>query len=246
MSALLKLCAVGLRQILRDGMLLIMLPAPFLMGGFLKLVTPVADKLLFREFGFSLVPWYSIRDTLVICTAPVMPAMVSAFLVMEERDEGVGAYLCITPAGGRTYLLARVALPMVWASASSVLAITLFRLSGVGMSLILAAVFIGTLQGLVVAMLIVALAGNKVEGLALSKLAGIFFMGIPAAWFVGCPYKYLFGFLPSSWMAEMLRTPGVPSPALAAGGIISSALWITSLTGVFLRRAGVRGAMVQH
>lgn len=239
MPGLLKVFTVGMQQILRDGMLLVMLPAPFFTAGVLRAMIPIVHSIAVREFGFSLLPYYALVDALTVTIAPVMTAMVSAFVVMEERDEGIASYLCITPAGGRSYLYARVGLPMVWAFTSSLLALGLFGLSGMSISIMMGAAFVGTLQGIVVAMLIVALANNKVEGLALSKLAGLFFIGLPASWFVAPQWRYLAGFLPSFWMSETLRSAG-PAVALTVTGSFVSALWIAGLGGVFLRRVGLR------
>lgn len=129
MSAVAKLFVIGLRQIVRDGMLLLLVPAPFLMGAALRMLLPLAHSILAREMGFSLLPWYNLSDAFVMAMTPLLTATACAFLILDERDEGIGIYYGITPAGGRSYLLARLAVPMAWAFLSSVVVIWLFGLA---------------------------------------------------------------------------------------------------------------------
>lgn len=242
MSAVVKLFSNGVRQVFRDGMLLLLLPAPFLMGAALRTILPIFDGILAQSMGLSLYPWYPLSDVFVMAMTPIMTGMVCAFLILDERDEGIGTYYRITPAGGRAYLAARLGFPMLWAFISSLLVIGLFALVLEITAVILTAVVIGTFQGVIACMLLIVLAGNKVEGLALSKLTNLFVLGLPAAWFINAPYKYFLGFLPSFWMGEIVYTSTghVASPVLLYGmaGILSSVVWIAALTRAFLYRAG--------
>jgi fluoroquinolone transport system permease protein len=232
----LRLFLIGMRQIIRDGMLLVLIPAPFLMGAALRLLLPLADSILVRETGFTITPWYSLSDGLVLTVGPAMTTMISAFLILDERDEGTGAYYSITPAAGTAYLAARLGYPLIWAVISSVLVIRIFGLAIDNIGVLLAAVLVGTLLGLIGCMLVVVFAGNKVEGLALSKLTNLLMMGLPAAWFIAAPYKYILGFLPSFWLGEIILAR--PEAFLPCGlaGIVVSLVWLAVLLRLFLRR----------
>lgn len=230
-----KLFVVGLRQVLRDGMLLLLLPAPFFAGWLLHLLLPLAAEYLDAWLGFSLPSWYPLCDAFLMAIAPSMVAMISAFLMLDERDEGVGGYFSITPAGGNAYLLARLGWPMLWAFVSTLLVQALFGLSAPGPGVVISAALISSLQGVVMAMLLVSLAGNKVEGMALAKLVGVFLLGLPIPWLLGAPVKYLFAPLPSVWVGELLRGSWQPQPLV--WGVLASLAWILGLTRVFLRRA---------
>jgi len=238
MNMPLKLFLIGVRQMLRDGMLLVLVPAPFLMAAVLRFGFPAADAMIGRNLGFSIEAYYPLGDALLIIMTPMMAAMVFAFLILEDRDEGTGIYFSITPAGGRAYLVARLGIPMLWAFASSTVACGLFGLSQVRVHVLLIAILIGTLQSASAGMLLVAFARNKVEGLALSKLAGLFMLGLFSAWFLPEPQKYLLSLLPSFWVAELLRAPAsdIPSLGSAMAGVVTSLLWMVSLIRVFLQR----------
>lgn len=240
MSSVLKLFFVGLRQILRDGMLLLLLPAPFLMGAALRILLPLANSTLMRELNVALTPWYPLSDALVLSMTPIMTALICALVILDERDEGTGIYFNITPAGGRAYLMARLGLPMVWAFLSSVLVILLFGQAVTNFSVILAVTVIGTLQGIISCMLLVTLAGNKVEGLALSKLTNLFLLGLPVPWLIEAPHRYLFSFLPSFWMGEIIMTTSGDGLAVSRShllfGVVISLMWIALLFRLFMRR----------
>lgn len=234
-----KLFVIGLRQVLRDGMLLLLLPSPFLYGVGFRLLMPWADAFLRAQFSFSLIPWFPLSDALLMALTPFMVAVSSAFLMLDERDQGVGSYFGVTPAGGRAYLLARLGWPMLWAFCCTLLVQSLFGLSGAGTMVVLSVSLISALQGVSMAMLLVSLAGNKVEGLALSKLTGMFLLGLPVPWLLGAPGKYLFAFMPSFWISELMRSPTDFAPLLLLSGLLAAVAWIAGLTGLFLRRAKV-------
>ncbi len=104
MNKTLYLFRVGLRQISRDGMLFALLPAPVLLGLVLKLGVPLLP--------FSIQPWYGLADGVLICLTPALTGMISAFLLLEERDTGVAAFYQVTPAAGYSYLLARLGIQL--------------------------------------------------------------------------------------------------------------------------------------
>lgn len=219
-----KLFRIGLGQIARDGILLALLPAPVMVGLLFKLAVPLADKILEERFSFSLLRWYGLVDGFLICLTPMLTAMISAFLMLEERDEGISAFYRITPAGGRAYLAARVGLPMVWAAFNTIIITLIFGLSGLPIASVLCCSLISTLTGLALALMVTAMAANRVEGLALSKLMGVSLLGLPAVWAVPAPYDYLAAFLPSFWIGRIIADGTIAFPLLSALPLCG--LWI--------------------
>lgn len=229
-----KLFQIGLRQISKDGMLLVLIPAPFLVGLFLKLAVPFANQILTDRYAFSLMPWYGLADGMLICLTPMFVAMISAFLLLEERDQGVGAFYQVTPAEGLSYLASRIGLPMIWAYLATLIVSIAFTLSSLSLKAILSSALISSFTGIALAMMVVSIAGNRVEGLALSKLMGISFIGLLFAWFVPAPYHWLAAFLPSFWIGRLL-TDGANLLAFIPG-LTSCLVWIALFTRRFLRR----------
>ena len=234
MRQTLKLFHIGLRQIAKDGMLLVLLPAPFIIGMVFKFALPFVNGMAEARLSFLISPWYGLADGLLIALAPMMTAMICAFLLLEERDEGIAAFYQVTPTGGYSYLAARVGFPMVWAFMQSVAVAALFNLTGLSFAAILEGSAVSTLAGIFLAMLVVSIAGNRVEGLALSKMMGISLLGIVAAWFVPPPYLYLASFLPAFWIQKIV-TDGANLMSFGFG-LLSSVFWICLFARKFMRR----------
>ena len=243
MGAVMKLFCNGVRQVFRDAMLFSLLPAPFLLGAALWFGLPLADSIILREAGFTIQPWFPLSDAFVLVMTPVMFGMICAFLLLDERDEGVGIYYRITPAGGHAYLAARLGIPMLWAFITSLIVLGIFALALHNIAVILIAAVLALFQGVIACMLLAVVAGNKVEGLALAKIVNIMSLGLPAAWFIGAPYKYLLGFLPSFWMGEFIyRSTETGALALllpALAGTLTSLVWIIVLTRAFLYKTNM-------
>jgi fluoroquinolone transport system permease protein len=229
-----KLFRIGLKQMTKDGMLLALLPSPFFMGILFKFGVPFVNELSEKQLSFSLVPWYGLVDGFLVCLTPLFTAMACAFLLLEERDEGIGAFYRITPAEGYPYLAARIGIPIVWAFAATVIALALCNISGLRFDAIMMSAIISTLAGLSMALMLVSLAGNRVEGLALSKLMGVSLLGLFLIWFVPRPYHFFGAFLPSLWIGKILME-GASMPAFMLGAL-ASLLWIAFFVRRFLRR----------
>lgn len=229
-----KLFKIGLKQISKDGMLLVMIPAPVLTGIFFKFAIPYINTILITKFSFSISAWYGLADGMLICLAPMFTAMICAFLLLEERDQGLNEFYQITPAEGYSYLFARIGLPMIWAFFFTIIVSFVFHLSSLSFGLILAGSLLSCLTGISLAMMVVSIAGNRVEGLAVSKLMGISFIGLILIWFIPAPYSFTMAFLPSFWIGKLLMD-GVQICSLVFG-LLSCFLWTALFTRKFLRR----------
>lgn len=234
MKHIMKLFEIGLKQICKDGILLILLLAPFFVGIFIKLIIPLMNTIFIKEFSFSITPWYALIDGMLICITPMFVAMISAFLLLEERDEGVYAFYQITPAEGYSYLCARVGLPMAWAFFVTIFVTILFHISTLSFDAVISTALISSLTGICLAMMVVSFAGNRVEGLAVSKLMGISFIGLILIWFIPAPYHYFMAILPSFWIG-MLLLDGIHVITLLFG-MMCCFLWIAFFTRKFLKK----------
>jgi fluoroquinolone transport system permease protein len=223
----------GLRQIRRDGMLLFLLPSPFIIGAVFRLLLPWADVIFQRELSFSLAPWYQLSDAFLIMITPCMVAMVTSFLMLEELDEGLHLYYAVTPAGGENYLTARLLLPLVWALSCSLLVEFILGLAAFSWWQIVVAALLSTIHGGALSLMVVVFSHNKVEGLAYAKLMGVFTLGLPAVWLVKPPYQYLAAILPSFWIGKILSQA---TPVTVVGGVLVTVCWAYILLKLFLKK----------
>ena len=229
-----KLFQIGLKQITRDGILVALVPAPVMIGILFKLAIPFANSIAEERLSFSLLPWYGLVDGSLICLIPMLTAMVMAFLLLEERDEGISALYQVTPAAGYSYIIARVGFPMAWTLLATIISTFVFGLSGLSITAILFCSLISTLMGIALSMLVVTMAANRVEGLALSKMTGFSLMGLVAVWVIPTPYKYFVSFLPSFWIGIMIEE------GLGTFSFIVSLLVCAMWVFIFIRRFLIR------
>jgi hypothetical protein len=175
--------------------------------------------------------------------ALVLPAFlvgwVTGFLLLEDRDDGPLMAMEITPIGKGGFLLYRTS---VTAAISFLIGLisfgAIFPSVSPGLALLLSAML--ATEAVTFAFLLLALAGNKVEGLALSKLLNFasiapFLAALPWAW------RYAGGVIPSFWIGETLQlSPGdsLPLPAVLLAGVAMHGVWAAGALWMALRRIG--------
>jgi hypothetical protein len=164
---------------------------------------------------------------------------VTGFLLLEDRDEGTLLALDVTPVGKSGFLLYRVGVTATLAAALTLYAWPLvIPEAPFGLAVTLALV-VGA-NAIVFAVALPAIARNKVEGLALTKLTNLLAV-VPLLAAIPSPWRYLGGIVPSYWVGELLGlTPVVPAgPWLAAVlALATAAAAIAALMHLLSRRAG--------
>lgn len=216
-------------QIWAESMLAALIFVPVIMGLVFRVGLPALDGYLGLRLGRTalLVPFYPVFDLLLAVMTPLMFTAAGALVVLDEADSGLSRALAITPLGRGGYLASRIGAPALIATLYCALILALFNLSGLGAARnLLLSVCCGAL-GAVVGLMIPALAKNRVEGLAYSKLSGLFVLGLPAALLTPSPLKYLAGVLPSFWMTELVMGGSLlyTLPAVASSGLWLGVFW---------------------
>lgn len=234
MKATKQLFFMGLRLITRDGMMFVLLPAPFLVAGLFRFGLPLANTFTEDKMQFSIARWFGLADGLSATLSPLFIAMVCAFLILEERDENIISFYQITPIAGSAFLIARLGLPMIWAFVSAFLVLAFFSLTNLTLLTVICAAFLCTTCGLVLAMMVVAFASNRVEGLAISKLLGVTLAGLLCVWLVPAPYSYFSAFLPSFWIGLLMRDGAKITNFIPA--MLLCVFWLGLFTKRFLRK----------
>lgn len=234
MRATLKVFLIGFRVMLRDPIMLVLIPAPFLVGVTFHFFLPIVNQFLVQQFSIAIDNYYALSDGIMLLLAPTLLATSSAFLLLEECDEGISSYYQITPSGRLRYLLARIGIPALWGFICSILLGIVFTLSSLTFFSIFAISIIASLFSCAVAMMIVAFAANRVEGLAISKLTGITMIGLLIPWFIFDSWRWFLGFLPTFWLGQLTREDSFGVSFLA--GVFTSFLWIALFTRKFLTK----------
>ena len=90
----------------------------------------------------------------------------------------------------------------------------------------------GILQGIIIALLIVALSSNKLEGMAITKLSALMILGAVAPYFVPKPLCYCLSILPSFWIGKAILENVLSWMMMA---VLVAGIWILVLLRVFSR-----------
>lgn len=191
--------------VLNDYMLIGCILVPVLMGGTFHFGIPVLEQYLCQTFHESpiLAPYYLIFDLTIAVMTPMMFAFAGVMTTLEELDNGTARYLMVTPIGKSGYLASRIFLPATLSIVYCVIAVYFFGLSHMTLLMNIVISIFCSMTGIIVALFVIAFAGNKVEGMALIKLSGIMILGIPAVFFLPSPIVYFAGVFPSYWFTRM-------------------------------------------
>lgn len=217
----------------RDRMLSAACLAPVLIGFLFRFAIPYLEIILteWLDRPAILSPCYILIDLLFTMLSPAMFCFVSAMVSLEEADEKTAIYLFITPLGKAGYLSARLGIPAAAAFIITVILLPVFKLTSLSLIDVLLFAAAGTLQGVIVALLILTFSSNKLEGMAISKLSTLTILGAAIPFFIKNNIQYLFCFLPSFWIGKTAYENRLfyIFPAL-----VLSAVWICFLLKYYL------------
>lgn len=221
-----------LKLIRPDRMLLAAGLAPLLAGTAIRYAVPFAEGSLVRLTGAQavLAPYYGLLDLFLACLTPAMFCFIAAMAMLEERDDHIDRYLSATALGRNGYYISRIVLPALAVFVVTAILLPVFHLAPLSVGAILLLSLAGSLQGVIIGLLIITLSSNKLEGMAVTKLSSLMMLGAVIPYFVPAPFCFGFSFLPSFWMGKGVLENCLLYllPSIAAGGCWVPALWMRS------------------
>lgn len=219
----------------RDMMLFAACLAPIMAGFFFRFAIPFLEAVLIDYFHITAIisPYYKLIDILFAMLSPTMFCFVSAMVSLEETDEKTATYLFITPLRKKGYIFARFGVPAVIAFLVTVILLPVFKLTALSAIVILLLAAGGTLQGIIIALLVLTISSNKLEGMAVTKLSSLIIFGAAIPFFIKSNVQYVIFPLPSFWIGKAIfeNMPFYMLPAF-----VLSAIWICFLLKRYLRK----------
>lgn len=189
--------------------------------------------------SFGLVDLSRYVAPVVLLIPAFLVGWVTGFLALEDRDDGPLLALDVTPVGKGAFLAYRVSV-----TAAVTIGITLFAWPLVvpdqPVWVIATLALLIAMNAILAALVLPAVARNKVEGLALTKVTNILSL-VPLIAIIGAPWRYLAAFLPSFWIGEMLDLSGegtLPVGLVAGLALVVHAAAVAGLFWLIGRRAG--------
>ncbi len=218
-----------------DYMLVACTLAPIFMGVAFKFGITYLEQFLCDYFELTAIlsPYYGIFDLLLAIMTPVMFAFSGVMTMLEELDNGTARYLMVTPLGKKGYIASRIGIISILAVFYDIVMLLVFGISGMNILMQISISVLSAIIGLIISLIVVSFAHNKVEGMALIKLSGVMIAGIPVAYFVTSPIAYLCGIMPSFWLAKLaIEEKYMYLPAT----LLCSILWLVILYRRFDRK----------
>ena len=242
-SAVRVLAYADMRLLRRDPLLKWMLLLPLVLALLLRVVMPKAQAGLLAAGGGDLVPYFPLVAGGYLTSAPGIVGMVIGFLLLDERDDRTLTALRVTPLSMRRYLAYRIVLPLVVGTASTLVGYPLIGITPLPFRTLLATTTVAALTAPLLALILAAVAPNKVAGLALVKVLNGVSLFPMAAFFLAPPLQFAAGVFPTYWpmRAVWSAAAGEGYAWFLAFGSASSLLAIWIAASVFERRLLLRG-----
>lgn len=233
MKALLMSFRQFLFMIKRDKMLLLVCFVPILCGFLFRFGLPFFNQIMIQYIEIDLRQYYVLIDTFYGILISDMFCIVSALIILEERDDHIINGLFVTPLGKTGYLISRLGIPTLLSLIITCFLLPLFHLSSLSLHMMLLICVLGSLQGLIVSLLVVSLSSHKLEGMAVAKMASLESFVVLIPYFIQDIYSYLFAWFPTFWIGKGLVEEDILFMIM---GLLISVLWIMILAFVFKRK----------
>ena len=194
-----------IRGTYRDPLLWMVVIAPVIWTTLVAVLTPLVADILAQRHGFDLVPYYPLVLTaFLLLTSIIIVGAIASFLILDEVDAGTLTALRVTPVPLSTLFAYRAGTVMVL---TTVYVVATLSFSGIlEPGLVPSLIPVGLLAGLsaiVTLLLIVAVASNKIQGIAMVRALGMLIAGLPCIpWFIDSGWNLAFGVLPPYWAAK--------------------------------------------
>lgn len=193
------------KNVLRDPLMLLALGLPIYMFIVVQYGVPFVDLQLDSYTSFKLMDHFYLIICFIALIAPMMIGMLTGFLLLDEKDDGILRYMEITPMKKMSFIGYRITLPLILSFIISMVLVLLF-LTGdesVNWGLLVLALIAVSLFGPLITMYLASLSKNKVEGMTYAKLISIFSIGPLITYLFDSWWTAFAYIIPMTWLVEL-------------------------------------------
>lgn len=237
MKRLAALLVNDAKSALRDDIMVIVACVPVFLALLLRFGEPHLQLVLAGVV--DLTPHHPVAIAVLTSMIPMMFGWVVGFMLLDDRDEQTLTAIAVTPLTKRGYLFYKTAMVTVLSFALSIVLIPLTGLTGLDYARFLPVAAVASLEAPIIALILAAFAGNKVEGLAVAKFISLLGLLPILPFYIDSPFVYIAGVTPFFWTGEALShiaSPLGPYLLPAAAGLVVHLLAFVLLLRVFARR----------
>lgn len=191
---------IDIRNIRRDSMISWMILLPVMLALFMRWGVPPITARLMQQYNFDFTTYYPVLLAyFFVGMCPMIFGALIGFLLLDEKDDKTLTALQVTPLPLNSYILYRVAIPVIL---TIVLMFIIFPLSNMVIfnprTIFLTAISAAPMAPML-ALFFASFAQNKIQGFALMKLTGVVLLAPVFAYFVTSNWELAFGLLPTYW-----------------------------------------------
>jgi len=191
-----------IKNIFRDGILIMTFMGPILLSIVFKFLIPKIQILIINRFNFDLSQYYDLLIAFFVMIMAMLIGCMTAFILIEEKDEGLLFYFSVTPLGKNGYLFYRLATPICINLILSVILIPWIGLIDFNFFQLVLIILLSSILAIIFVLLLTSFATNRVEGLALSKGLGIFIVIPILDRFIEFKYDFIYYIFPTFYIAR--------------------------------------------
>ncbi|MEK4236280.1 hypothetical protein [Paenibacillus sp. FSL H7-0714] len=217
-----------------DPVLMVGIFAPLALLVVSRFGFPMIADWLTNGYAFDLYKYSSFAAIFLVMTFPMLTGMMTGLLMLDERDENVISYYAVTPLMRRGYMVYRLVLPSLLCTFLSSLFFIVSGLSSFQLEHIYILILLA-FEAPCFALFLASFAANKVEGLALSKIGGLFIVGPIVAYFVPSPWQFIGAWIPTYWPAKLFFVIEASSGFIVLAYFMVGLLFHLSLLSIMIR-----------
>ena len=190
-------------------------------------------------------PWANILAMFFIIITGYVFGALTAFTLLDDKDDNVLMSLKITPISVKYYVIVKLVISFIFGLIATLAIIygTGF-LSGANFGIIMLISIIGAVQAPGVALIVNSFADNKVEGFVIMKLSGLILILPVIAFFVTGWVQNLLGIAPGYWAARIIELELVPTEEGSAVltfimGVAYNLVFLWLLMKLYVKRSNI-------
>lgn len=202
-----ELLLADYRNVFRDPTLIMAAFAPILITLVVLFAFPLVLSFVQSRWGIDLGDYYRLFSLFMAFIIAMVYGIISAFIIIDERDEDILSFIRITPFSIHGYLLYRIGFALATALGALLFYLSILLWQG-NLSLFdsLVLLCIVPLEAVCMALIVVSFAGNKVEGLAISKMVGLIPFSVVATYLIPGKSVWFFAIFPPFWIIKALES----------------------------------------
>jgi len=230
-----------IKIVLRDPILLLVSIVPIFLVFVVRFIVPAANIFIRKHIEFDLSAHYSFITGYFSLLTPLMFGMIAGFILLDERDEHILAYISVTPVTKKGYIFYRLSVPVLIGFFFSFIMFAFSGLCKFHFAETIPLAVLIALEAPIMTLFLAVFAGNKVEGLALSKVMNILTLAPFIGYIFNSNWTLIAGISPPYWIVMAYLEIGKSQLLFWSyifAGLISHLVVIAVLMRMFVKKDG--------